>query len=70
MTGGDTQNFKLQDATTINGVYADITGGAFTAITAVGGQRLVVPGTIRQFVHCVATIAGHACTYAVSFART
>lgn len=65
-----TQNFKLQDATTLGGVYTDIAGGAFTAITAVGAQRLVIPGTIRQFVRCVATIATAACTYGVTVART
>lgn len=70
MTGGDTQNFKLQDATTQGGAYTDIASGAFTAVTAVGSQRLVIPGTIRQYVRCVATIAGHACTYSVSVART
>ncbi len=70
MTGGDTHNFKLQDCTTINGVYADIAGGAFTNVTATGSQRLVVTGTIRQFVQLVATINGHAATYACAAART
>lgn len=67
-----TQQFKLQDATTQGGAYSDITGGAFTNVTAVGAQRLIIPSgtTIRQYVRCVATIAGAACTYSVSFART
>lgn len=63
-------SFKFQDATTIGGVYADITSGAFTNMTAVGSQRLVIPGTIRQFVRCVAVIGPATTTYAVSFART
>lgn len=70
MTGGDTHNFKLQDCTTINGTYADIAGGGFTNVTAVGSQRLVVTGTIRQFVQLVSTINGHAATYACAAART
>lgn len=70
MTGGDTHNFKLQDATTIGGAYTDIASGAFAAVTAVGAQRLVIPGTIRQFVRAQAVIAGHAATYGITVART
>ncbi len=70
MTGGDTHNFKLQDATTIGGAYTDIAGGAFTNVTAVGSQRLVVPGTIRAFIRLVATINTHAATYGCAAART
>ena len=69
MTGGDTHNFKLQDATTIGGAYSDIAGGAFTAVTAVGAQRLVITGTVRQFVRVNAVIAGHAATFSVAVAR-
>ena len=40
---------KLQDSA--NGTdFADVTGGAFTALTAIGKQRLVIAGTIRQYV--------------------
>jgi hypothetical protein len=70
MTPGDTHTFQLQDSTTINGVYANIAGAALVTITAVGSQRLIVTGTVRQFVQVVATIGGHAATYAVAFART
>jgi len=70
MTGGDTHNFKLQDATTVGGAYTDIAGGAFVNVTAVGSQRLVVSGTIRQFVRLVATINTHAATYGCAAART
>lgn len=69
MTGG-TQNFKLQDATTLGGAYTDIASGAFTAVTVVGAQRLVIPGTIRQFVRAVATIATNPVTYGITVART
>ena len=65
-----THSFKFQDATTIGGAYTDIASGAFTNVTAVGAQRLIVPGTIRQFVRCVAVIGTAAATYSVSFART
>jgi hypothetical protein len=63
-------SFKFQDATTLGGAYTDIASGAFTNVTAVGAQRLVIPGTIRQFVRCVAVIGPATTTYAVSFART
>ncbi len=70
MTGGDTHQFKLQDATTIGGAYTDIASGAFTNVTAVGSQRLVVPGTIRQFVRVMYTVAGHAATFGIAAGRT
>lgn len=65
-----THSFKLQDATTQGGAYTDIASGAFTNVTAVGAQRLVIPGTIRQFVRAVATINTSACTYGITVART
>ncbi len=63
---------KFQDATTSGGAYTDIAGGAFSAKTAIGGSRLVIPGTIRQFVKCVWKITGTtpSFTFAVAFART
>ncbi len=70
MTGGDTHTFKLQDATTVGGAYTDIAGAAFTNVTAVGSQRLIVSGTIRQFVRLLYTVAGHNATFAVAAART
>lgn len=70
MTGGDTHTFKFQDATTIGGAYTDIASGAFVNVTAIGSQRLVIPGTIRQFVRLMYTVAGHAATFGVAFART
>jgi hypothetical protein len=70
MTGGDTHTFKLQNSATLGGVYTDITSGAFVNVTAVGSQRLVVPGTIQGFVKLVAVISGHAATYACAAART
>ncbi len=70
MTGGDTHTFKLQDATTVGGAYTDIASAAFINVTAIGSQRLVVPGTIRQFVRLLYTVAGHSATFAVAAART
>ncbi len=70
MTGGDTHNFKLQDCATLGGTYVDIASGGFVNVTAVGSQRLIVPGTIRAFVKLVATINTHAATYACAAART
>lgn len=63
-------SFKLQDSTTQGGVYTDIASGAFTNVTAIGSQRLVVPGTIRQFVRVVAVIGPATTTYGVAVART
>ena len=62
--------FKLQDATTLGGAYTDIVAGAFINVTAVGSQRLVVPGTIRQFVRAVAVIGPATTTYGLAAART
>jgi hypothetical protein len=70
MTGGDTHTFKLQDSTTLGGAYTDIASGAFVNVTAIGSQRLVVPGTIRQFVRLMYTVAGHSATFGVAVART
>ncbi len=70
MTGGDTHNFKLQDCATLGGTYVDIASGGFVNVTAIGSQRLIVPGTIRAFVKLVATINTHAATYACAAART
>lgn len=70
MTGGDTHTFKLQDSTTLGGAYTDIASGAFINVTAVGSQRLIVPGTIRAFVRLVSVITGNAATYGVAAART
>jgi len=64
-----THQFKLQDATTQGGAYTDIAGGAFTNMTSLGAQRLVVVGTVRQFVRAVATIGTAAATYSIAVAR-
>lgn len=63
-------SFKLQDATTLGGAYTDIASGAFVNVTAVGSQRLVIPGTIRQFVRAVAVIGPATTTYGIAVART
>ena len=62
-------SFKLQDATTLGGAYTDIAGGAFTNMTAVGAQRLVVTGTVRQFVRAVSVIGPATTTYSIAVAR-
>src|SRR5665213_577863 len=69
-TGADTFDLKLQDATTIGGSYTDIASGAIVQMTALGSQRLVIPGTIRAFVRAVAVVSTHAMTYGVAVART
>ncbi len=65
---------KLQDAATLP-TYADVAGGAFTAKTAAGSQRLQgAPGaTLRRFVRYVATrtggSAGDGVTFALAYSR-
>jgi len=59
-TGTDV-TIKLQDATTSGGAYADITGGAFTVVTAAPFvQRIAVAGaaTVREFVRVTTTTTG------------
>lgn len=68
MTGGDTHTAKLQDSAD-NAAWADVTAGAFASITAIGAQRLVVPGVVRAYVRVVVTVNGHAATYACAAAR-
>lgn len=68
-----TVTVKFSDCATSGGSYVDIAGGAFTLMNAVGGQRLVIPGTIRQFVKATWTItgsAGQSLTFATALART
>lgn len=63
---------KFRDATSGAGAgLADITAGAFAAATAIGAQRLVIPGTIRRYVRVDWTISGTnpSFTFAVAFAR-
>lgn len=65
---------KLQDAATLP-TYADVTGGAFTAKTGAGSQRLVSASgaTLRRFVRYVATRTGGAggdgITFALAYSR-
>jgi len=65
---------KLQDAATLP-TYADVTGGAFTAKTAAGSQRLVSASgaTLRRFVRYVATrtggSAGDGITFVLAYSR-
>ncbi len=70
VSAATTSTFKLQDATTLGGAYTDIASAAFVNVTAVGSQRLVVPGTIRNFVRLVAVIGPATTTYACAAART
>jgi len=65
---------KLQDAATTD--WVDVTGGAFTAVTAAGGQRLVAASGItalRRHVRYIATrtggSAGDGITFALAYAR-
>lgn len=71
-TATPTVTVKFRDATSGAGAgLADITGGAFAAATTIQAQRLVIPGTIRQFVRVDWTITGTnpSLTFAVALAR-
>lgn len=70
-TATPTLTVKFQDSTTFGGAYTDIASGAFSAATAIGAQRLIIPGTIRAFVRAAWTISGTtpSFTFAVSLAR-
>lgn len=56
-----TLNVKLQDATSLNGSYADITGATFTEVTDAADITQMISldfSSCRRFVKVVATIAG------------
>jgi hypothetical protein len=47
--------------------------GTFTGVTAIGAQRLVIAGTVRQYVRYVATVSGGTSptmTFGIALART
>jgi hypothetical protein len=71
-TAGPNITVKFQDCTTSGGVYADIASGAFANVTTASALRLVIPGTIRQFVKVAFTIGGTnpSITFGVALART
>lgn len=66
---------KLQDSAD-NSSWADVTGGAFAALTGAGSQRLVsaAGATLRRYVRYVATrtggSAGNGITFFLGIART
>ena len=67
---------KLQDSAD-NSAWADVTGGAFTAVTVVSGERIVSATsttTLRRYVRYVATrtggTAGDGITFALAIARS
>jgi len=63
---------KLRDSAD-NVSFADVTGGAFTAVTAIGAQALSIAGTIRRYVlvrqNFTGAGTGQTITYAVCLAR-
>lgn len=72
--GGGSWVIKLQDAAVSN-TYSDVSGGAFTAKTAAGSQRLLSASgaTLRRYVRYVATrtggSAGEGVTFHLSYSR-
>lgn len=61
---------KLQHSTD-NGIWADITSGAFTAVTtAPGAQRITFTGTVNRYTRHVVTVTGSgSITLAIAIAR-
>ena len=57
---------KLQSSAD-NSSFADVTGGAFTAITGTGSERIAPTGTINRYVRLVATVTSGSATFQVSF---
>ncbi|HVW34047.1 MAG TPA: hypothetical protein VHL53_16040 [Acidimicrobiia bacterium] len=61
--------YKLQDSPD-GSVWTDLSGGAFTSVTAVGAQRLTGTGTVNRHVRAVWTKTGTgSATFALLFAR-
>lgn len=67
---GTSVTIKLQDSAD-NSTFADITGAAFTAFTAVGAQRLQTArnATIRRYVRAVTTGTFTNASFIVNFIR-
>jgi len=73
---GTSITVKLQSATTIGGAYADVAGGAFTAVSAPGAgnascQRVVIPAgtTINRCVRAAWTGTFNPATFLMLFHR-
>lgn len=58
----------LQDSAD-NSSWANITGGAFSAATGVGAQRLAITGTVRRYVRAVSSGTFSNAEFAVQFVR-
>lgn len=71
-SGWTSATIKIQDSAD-NGAWADLAGAAFTALTAVGKQRIVGASNavVRRYVRAVVTFVGASgsLTFQVSFAR-
>lgn len=71
-TSTPTLTAKIQHSTD-NSTWADLAGGAFTALTALGSQRQTIAAgvTVNRYLRVVFTIAGTtpSFTFQVSFAR-
>lgn len=68
---GTSVTVKLQDCEKSGGTYADITGAAFTAATALGTERIQTTATrtVRRWVKVTTTGTFNPATFAVGFAR-
>jgi len=56
-----TLDVKITSATSSGGVYADVTGGAFTQIAAGAGrasERIAISGAVNRYVKVVYTVTG------------
>jgi len=65
---GTSVTVTLQDSAD-NSSWANITGGAFTAATARGAQRLTVAGTVRRYVRAITSGTFTNAQFVVAFTR-
>jgi hypothetical protein len=69
-SGGGSVTIKIQDSAD-DAAWADLSGGGFTAVTAVTKQRLTsAAGTVRRYVRSmISAFTATSITYVVAFAR-
>lgn len=67
---GTSATIKLQSATTSGGAYTDITGGAFSSVTAIGAERIVTAAeAVSQFVRVATSGTFSNLVFTVQFER-
>jgi hypothetical protein len=65
---GTSVTVTLQDSAD-NVSFANITGAAFTAATAIGAQRIAFTGTVRRYVRAITSGTFSSASFSVNFVR-